>query len=162
MPAKIDSPLVVAEQNSIAAVVSLRKKQALVVVLSIGLLVAILTQPTKNDPDNSAASMDAKATTVESPKNLFIAEKDHIERMSRTQEFQRIELDELSRVELFAAEPLRLQQPLNDATHRVKAIYGTSRQRAALVGQAIVRRGEPLPDGVKVLDIKQDGIQVGR
>ena len=142
----------------------LKKKQILVVLLLVGLMIAILTQP---EPDaGDAIETFATASSAQGPPVVEPQEAESIEsrmdRLSKVQEFERIELSEFPVFELFAPEPFSLQQPLGNASHRVQAIYGTAKQRAALVDQSIVRRGQPLPDGAKVLQITQDGIQVGR
>ena len=44
---------------------------------------------------------------------------------------------------------------------RVQAVYGSGRGAAALVEQQIVRPGEPLFDGRRVLEVSRHGVRVG-
>ena len=45
---------------------------------------------------------------------------------------------------------------------QVRAVYGGSGRRSALVGEAIVQPGQALPDGSRVLDVTADGVKLGR
>ena len=147
---------------------SYKKKQILVAVLLVGLLTAILTQPEDQDVDRgqvvestlalqteAPTSAPAKAEATESPEM-------RANRLATIREFSRIELDQIMRLELLAPEPQRMQPNKFDRAQRVQAIYGTSTDRAALVGQSIVRSGQPLPDGQKVLSVTTGGIQLAR
>jgi hypothetical protein len=58
--------------------------------------------------------------------------------------------------------PLQLPGGDSAVPSRVKAVYGDRRGKAALVGGNVVRIGQPLPDGRKVIDISPRGVAIGR
>ncbi len=161
MPAEKDPTIEQSTADSSAAVANFKKKQTLVAMLLVGLLIAILTQP-KSDNGDIAGVLETKSAgqtaDLVKPDEPAESEGSRVDRLSQVQELERIELSEISRFELFVPE---FQQRLGNATHRVNAIYGDSNDRAALIGRSIVRRGQPLPDGGKVLQVNQDGIQIG-
>jgi hypothetical protein len=165
MPVEVDPTIEQSTAVSSAETASLKKKQILVAVLLVGLLIAILTQP-KSDNGDTAAVLETKSAgqtaDLAKPDEPVESEESRVDRLSQLRELDRIELSETSRFELFIPEVQRLQQRLGNLTHRVNAIYGDSNDRAALIGRSIVRRGQPLPEGGKVLHVNQDGIQVGR
>jgi hypothetical protein len=150
-----------------------KKKQIVVALLLVGLIVAILTQPEKNDTATGqivgAAFASAAGTpvkTVASPQ-VPASQADatesvdaRIQRLGQVRELSRIELDDITKLEFFAPEPLRVQEKFVNDTQRVQAVYGTSSGHAALLGDSILRRGQPLPHGGKVLQVTPEGIQV--
>jgi hypothetical protein len=154
------------DPGSAAQAASQKKKQIIVVLLLAGLLVAIVTQPA--DPGTgtgqagtspaanpvSLRSMAMQVQVLESPGKVA-------ESLLETRKLTRVELPEITNLELLAPEPtsMRLENQLSNVPP-VQAIYGTSTNRAALVGQTIIRRGQPLPSGQKVLDITTDGVRL--
>jgi hypothetical protein len=158
-----DSAAQVASQKA----ASQRKKQIIVVLLLVGLLIAIVMQPAEPDAESgqvvgtSAAanpvsfrSMPMQVQVLESPGKVAAS-------LLKTRELSRIELPEVTDLELLAPEPtyMRLENQLSNVPP-VQAIYGTSTNRAALVGETIIRSGQPLPSGQKVLDITTDGVRL--
>lgn len=164
MPAEVDPAIEASTAVSSAEAASLKKKQFLVAALLVGLLIAILTQPKSDDVD-AAAVLETKSAgqtaAVATPVEPVESDESRVDRLSQVQELKRFDFQEISSLELFVPELQRLQQRRRNVTHRVNAIYGDSSDRAALVGKSIVRRGQPLPDGGKVLQVNQDGIQIG-
>jgi hypothetical protein len=164
MPAEVDRAIEESTAVSSAQAASLKKKQFLVAALLVGLLIAILTQP-KSDSGDAAAVLETKSAgqtaVVTTPAEPVESEESRVDRLSQVRELNRFDFQGISSFELFLPEPQRLRQRRENVTHRVNAIYGTSDDRSALVGQWIVRQGQPLPDGGKVLQVNQNGIQVG-
>lgn len=152
---------------SAAEAASYKKKQILVAVLLAGLLVAILTQPKTSDVDSSLVVESRleghlQPSTIASPDTAPPESPQmRADRLAKIRELSRIELDEISRFELLAPEPRMVGQQRFSSTQRVQAIYGDSTDRTALVGEAIVRRGQPL-SGQKVLNVTTDGVQLAR
>jgi hypothetical protein len=153
--------------DSTALQASQRKKQIIVVLLLAGLLIAIVTQPAEPDAESgqvmgtlpaanpmSLRSMPMQVKALESPGKVA-------ESLLKTRDLTRIDLPEITSLELLAPEPtsMRPQNQLSNVPP-VQAIYGTATNRAALVGQTIIRSGQPLPSGQKVLDITTDGVRL--
>lgn len=67
--------------------------------------------------------------------------------------------DEEADLESQRAEPVERERPSPPV--RVQAVYGSGRGAAALVEQDIVRPGQPLSDGRKVLEVSREGVRVG-
>lgn len=144
-----------------------KKKQILVVVLSVGLLVAILTQPDKQvavaEPileANWASPIEPLRQDTSRQARLPESAKLRAQSLAQVCELSRIPRDAIAKLDLLAPEPALARQTLVNRTQRVQAIYGTSTDRAALIGDSIVRGGQPFPDGGKVMDVTTDGIQV--
>ncbi len=164
MPAELDQPIEESTTVSSAEAASLKKKQVIVAVLLVGLLIAILTQPKSDNGDTTAVletRSAGKTAAVSPPAEPVESEESRIDRLSQVRELKRFDFREISSFELFVPEPKRLQRNRETVTNHVDAIYGSSSDRSALVGQMIVRQGQPLPDGSKVLQVNQDGIHVG-
>jgi hypothetical protein len=152
--------------DSTAQPASQRKKQIIVVLLLVGLLIAIVTQSAEPGTEGGQAgtlpaanpvsfrSMPMQVQVLESPGKVA-------ESLLKTRKLTRVELPEITSLELLAPEPtsMRPQNQLSNVPP-VQAIYGTSTNRAALVGQTIIRSGQPLPSGQKVLDITTDGVRL--
>ena len=147
---------------------NLKKKQILVAVLLVGLLIAIMTQPSQDSsPENQpvvegnwvSASADA-VFTQESQAALTQPSANSAGHFSQTSALSHLELDEIIQLELLAAPPRPRYQERTGAVQHVQAIYGTESQRSALLGQSIVRDGHALPDGGKVLRVRSNGVQV--
>lgn len=164
MPAEIDAAIDNISAVTSAEAASLKKKKLLVVVLLIGLLIAIVTQPESDDGsasiDNQPESAGKPASVAKSPDPAE-SDESRLDRLAQIRELKRIELDEILSLDLFMPESRQLRQRRPTVTQSVKAIYGNSSERSALVGQSIVRRGQPLPSGGKVLRVNLDGIQIG-
>ena len=160
--------------NPASDAASLRKKQILVVVLLVGLMVALLTQPEKEEePRGSVSELQTTTVPVVRPVSLAgpttpsedtesDAESDAGVKLAEIQPLTRFELDEIVHLELLAPELNPLANSPALEVPEVQAIYGSSDTRAALVGKEIVRRGQPLPGVGKVLSVSDEGIEVSR
>lgn len=163
-----------------------KKQQILVVMLLVGLLIAIVTQPkpATTPPTTpfggratNASLSNAKpalATTV-APSSDHPDSSIDPKRFVR-RELSRIDWDQAKSINLFRARPMEAALAGDFSSGRpmrVEAVYGAldsknrteertsvAAQRSALIGAAIVRPGEPLPDGRKVLSVTADGVAV--
>ena len=172
MPSDSDAKLRAAP-HAVAAPASLRKKQLLVVGLAIGLIAALLTQPTEpaaietevvEIPSSSlpgAASLMVMSTSAE-PASTATADSDEQVTLAGIRELSRIDLATIGQLVLLASEPDQPQRILAARVPEVQAVYGTSQGRTALVGESIVRGGQVLPGGGTVLGVTEEGIRVGR
>ena len=147
------------------------KKKWVVAVLLAVLLVAVLCQPDDEDPSADASQMISLKTDGETHPAAGATEQAGIvssdaPRFMITHQLSRISLDEVLDSPLFLAEriePRRVQpRPLT-----VQAIYGSDQQQSAIlensVGKnSIVRSGQPLPDGRRVLAVTTEGVQLGQ
>lgn len=145
-----------------------KNKRILVVLLVFGLIIAIATQPEPSDhgqPNNlstrevrkASASSDSVITnglpTKSSPEETIR------QNFQETRALSKIDIDTLSGLELFVPAPdLRVSAP----TTKVQAIYQTESGHAALLGESVVRDGQSLPTGGKVVRITIDGVEVSR
>lgn len=153
---------------------SLRKKQMLVGVLVVGLVVALLTQPEAEDTESVPGVVGASLQSNPSPTTRPAAAAAPSEPskaaggtlapdLSQVRELPRFDIDAIVGLELLAPEPNPLAKSIAPAVGEVQAVYGTSKGgRTALVGESIVRGGQPLPGGVTVLHVSDEGIEVGR
>jgi hypothetical protein len=153
---------------------SLRKKQILVVVLAVGLVIAILTQPDSEEIPGGEASVETsiRATSVthqpikqptRTPSPPSADEGlDPEAGLLNAKELSRIELPEIVKLNFLDSKFERSPKTVATQIPEVQAVYGTSQGRAALVGDAIVRGGQILPGGVTVVDVTEQGIQVGQ
>ena len=144
-----------------------KKQQLLVVVLLAGLLIAILTQPKKQQDADANVDLAIKADAIqavsESPK-IHLNPKYLLSR-----DLSRLPTETASTADLFFDPPEpqiaeAFVDPESDEPvrrERVVAIYGTkSTQHSALVGNKIVRSGESLSDGRKVLNVAPEGVRL--
>jgi hypothetical protein len=146
---------------------NLKKKQVLVVVLLVGLLVAIVTQPENASTEEAAVAeteLVTSAVSVEedSLDEAVVAEK-RLDWLTQSNSLSRFEIEAIVDRSLFADEWVEPVAPLNQVvskTRRVQAIYGSANDHAALLGTTILRSGEALPDGGRVLLVTGDGMHV--
>ena len=167
-----------------------KKQIAMIAVLAIGLLVAILTQPksqisTKDASEdaitaNPAVSTQSVSTGLVSGQPVSAMAEETLPDESTSdaerfaiRELSRIEWDEMRHMTLFRPRPMESAlagtPQATDGPIRVEAIYGatsketdveSSLRRSALIGRAIVRPGEALPDGRTILDVTTEGVAV--
>ena len=132
---------------------SQKKKQIIVVLLLIGLLIAIVMQPAEPDAESGQVMGTSAAANPVSLRSMPVQVLESPGKVAasllKTRELSRIELPEVTDLELLAPEPsyMRLKNQLSNVPP-VQAIYGTSTDRAALVGETIIRSGQPLPSGL--------------
>jgi hypothetical protein len=153
--------------NAKNAAATHKKKQILVVVLLVGLLIAMVTQPEPSTEfDDESALPTTSVVTAIAPSTLphaKLAKTKHSEWLCQTHELSRLELDQIMATRLFVVEPATIQERLvNQITpsEPVMAIYGSPDNQAALVGQTIVRSGQVLPAGGTVVNVNVDGIEI--
>lgn len=142
-----------------------QKQKVVVVLLLIGLLIAILTQPT---PETQPVDADVQDTVAITPVVNAVSQVEetnvqHHGWVTTTRELSRVSLEEIVGSELFALEAKRdpaeiLQEAVKQVP--VKAIYGSATGQAAIVGQTIVRGGEALPSGGRVVSVQDNGVEI--
>lgn len=147
-----------------------KKKMILVVVLSIGLAIALVTQPDKtgDQTNSSASSGDSQTSSSTDAAGLPPAIEakpsetggDWENQLLQIHHLSRMDLETITGLELLAAEPRRMRREGIRDARRVDAIYASPRGHAALLGDAIVRGGQPLPDGRRVLSVSTEGIEI--
>ena len=153
---------------------SLKKKQIIVALLLVGLIVAVLSQPNKDSDGSQQIVENSFTNTAVASTNAVVAPQvpsspvdaaesadTRIQRFAHVRELSRIELSDIANLELLAPEPLRAQEEfVSEKNQQVRAVYGTTSRHAALLGDSILRRGQTLPQGGKILEVTTDGIQV--
>ena len=145
-----------------------RRKQAFVVLLGIALSVVLYIQFGPSNEEVSQASPDAANVTQETPiptaSNVPLA---MTWSPSLTREYPSISLPSRT------IEEIVLRQPMRAATAKetllasesmiepliVTAIYATPKRSAAIVGTSIVRDGDKLPDGRRLVAASPRGLQ---
>lgn len=151
----------------------LRKKQLLVVVLVVGLIVALLTQPDESDLAETDVTEISNQSQAVTSRPLTSCEKRLLDAPLSVNEYDpavlcevralsRIDLSDMLQLELLAPEVGQPREVRGAPVSRVQAVYGTSKGRAALVGEFIVRGGHILPGGGIVLGVTEEGVRVGR
>tara|TARA_R110002049_G_scaffold27321_3_gene94421 strand:+ start:59388 stop:59909 length:522 start_codon:yes stop_codon:yes gene_type:complete len=164
-----------------------RKKQLmLIAVLAVGLLIAVLTQPeTKPDAvsdspaSNTGTELEISSVALQGDRqganDTGAADLQAALERFALRELSRIELHELQQRTLFRVRPVDsgssgALRP-SEGPIRVEAVYGSSSEGhsmgtteggSALIGNAIVRPGQTLPDGRKIVDITSDGIAIAK
>lgn len=144
---------------------NLKKKQVLIVVLLVGLLVALLTQPEESvveEGNTDHTEQVAQSVASKKTSDAQGADKKRLEWLMQSRQLSRIEIAKILDQSMFAnevIEPKHAQQIVSK-TRRVQAIYGSADEHAALLGKTILRSGEPLPDGGRVLLVNDDGVHV--
>lgn len=163
-----------------AAVEKQKKQLKIIAVLALGLVLALVMQPPKESGSSDelalianpvANKLSPEASPIESPPQAFVD----------TKTLSRISLSDAMQKNLFqnpvepprVVEVVEVEEEQPPQRYRVQAIYGTSSStsRTALLqsepgesksGQKfkIVRPGRPIADGVRVLRIKKDRIDV--
>ncbi|MEM1069919.1 MAG: hypothetical protein AAGI63_13550 [Planctomycetota bacterium] len=149
----------------------LRKKLVLVVVLVVGLVAALLTQPDKNtervvflEDLSRETEVTDSVVVVSNELGTSVADDQAVIRgtVTETRTMPRIELDRIIQLTLLAADSNRSAPPVIKDVPKVQAIYGSTQERAALIGRTIVRDGQPLPGGGTILQVTKDGIRLGQ
>lgn len=142
-----------------------RNKKVIIVVLLLGLLVAVATQPGEQavESESQPASLSLKITPVAQQGNSPQSSDSPSTSPSiaDTRELSRFSLDDVMELPVFKAEPIKRNQVAAESL-RVHAIYGSADEKSAIVGESIVRSGQPLPDGRRVLHVTPEGVKLGR
>lgn len=153
------------------------KKKIVVVVLLAILLIAILLRP-DNDPATANASLplainpeavEQETSSPESERQQTMeqqadSEKEAEAGLLQRRELSRLGLEPLLTSTAFATVTATKKKADQPAAPRrpvaVKAIYGAGPRKSALVDDSIVRPGEPLPDGRRVIDVTPEGVAI--
>jgi hypothetical protein len=141
------------------------KKQLVVVgLLVLGLILALVTQPKKDDevvpvqPIVTLTQLKPEAMQV-----TAIAEPHPS--VLQVQSLASIELETWIDQNPFASSHAEtINKSFSDANGllRIQAVYGQGDDAVALIGTQLVRVGESLPDGRRVTRISADGIELSR
>ncbi len=135
------------------------KQLAVVVFLAVGLGVAVMTQP-----KNESARSDAVESGITELTLNVVAEpiaREPSESMVVVRSLPSIPLSDFVQVDPFASAHAQSRNIDPDGA-MVHAVYGSGPDAVALVGRAIVRVGEKLPDGRRVLSISPDAVEFSR
>ncbi|QDT06683.1 hypothetical protein K227x_50990 [Rubripirellula lacrimiformis] len=137
-----------------------QKQIALVAVLSIGLVIALVTQP--GTPPPVAPPV---AVVAPSPKPMAVVAQTKVEpatslvnQFSETRVLPRIDIETIQQQPLFS--PATVQQSSVAVTQAVQAVYGSSAGHSALVDQGIIRSGATIRDGRTVMGVSPSGVHV--
>ena len=153
-----------------------KKKQQLTIValLLVGLLIAIVTQPSGESQETNEATAElVSLKPIDSkPRKDPVAPREEI---TSTRELSRLEIDRIVQTRLFVMpepKPELEQQIAVEETAppevKVQAIYGDgkltdhskSTGHRALIGRAIIGPGEVLPDGRQIVRVTPDGVEL--
>ena len=165
------------QSPTVAAQGKQKKQMTIVVLLLVGLLVAIITQPSAEESDEINVTPSAVPKLADRNPQLTDADAPRTE-FTTTQQLSRLDLDQMLQANLFLMpEPvpqpelaaIEQVEPVEEVT--VQAIYGsgrltsigsglTSGEHRALIGQSIIRPGEVLPDGRQVVKVSPDGLEI--
>ncbi len=141
------------------------KKKVAVAVLSVVLVIAFLTQPDSSSPETESD----QSTTVNVPESDSeqppqpIGDQGEVAtaQFSQIRELSRIDIDRVLESSAFVSEPKTIRR-IDVADLKVQAVYGNGVAKSALVGSSIVRSGQPLPDGRKVLAVSPEGVELSQ
>ena len=143
---------------------NLKKKQTLIVILLVGLLVAVLTQPddfaVEENTAGQAELVDPPISADEELQEEAVVTKRRLVWLTQSHSLSRIELESIADRSLFADEWIEPQEQIVSKTRRVHAVYGSGDDHAALLGTTILRSGEALPEGGRILFVNSDGVHV--
>ena len=166
-----------------------KKQWIMVAVLILGLCIVLLPSSAEDDersdsasgPTPAKTSHDASVALVSANTALPVSEAVQLRPQSfvRDVELPRVSIDQLVETNPFVRpkpdppapiEPPALppEPPPEPPTvakvepPEVRAVYGGSTRRSALVGESIVQPGQSLPDGSRVLDVTPGGVKLGR
>ncbi len=155
------------------------KQLAVIAILVVVLLVAIATQP-RTDDATSTSTSGIQSTQLVSTGGLAIvaqplelklgsesapAESAPHPLVVQVRPMPSIPLDEWIDHDPFATAQIdTLDQAISDVDGvlQIRAIYGQGKSRVALVGRRLIRVGEVLPDGRRVVDITAEGVELAR
>ena len=137
-----------------------RKQKILVVVLLLGLVVALCTQPEKA-PDvaksQTPVAMPVKISSTASTES----DQEPVAPIAITHGLPTRSLQDILATELFRKESSAHQANELPSQTPVVAIYGSGRSRSALVGKkTIVKSGQSLPSVGEVVEVGGNGIRV--
>ena len=152
---------------------SLRRKQIFVVVLAIGLVIALFTQPDSEEVIDSDMGQPAQQISYASSVRSDLRTDEAVTMevsiddaapsdLTVTRSLQRWELSAIFGMELLKPDSSVPKRTIEVPVPRVQAVYGSSAGKAALIGRSIIRSGHDLPGGGTVLGISEDGIHVDR
>lgn len=169
---QFDHEVELAEEDSGKS--SQTKQKCVVAVLLVVLLIAVLCRPGKEPTSvESSAMVSLKADGAAGETQRPDAATSDLSRFVITRQLSITPLDDVIASPVFAAEPIETEplqaeppqaDPARVETSRltVRAVYGSQRQQSAILGNSIVRTGQPLPDGRKVLSVTPDGVKLGQ
>ena len=140
------------------------KQKCIVAVLLVVLLIAVLCQAGDEQPSvESPAMVSLKADGAAGGTQGPNAATTDLSRFVITRQLSRTPLDDVIASPVFAAERIGIEPPRVEPSRlTVQAVYGSQRQQSAIMGNFIVRAGQPLPDGRKVLSVTPDGVRLGQ
>ncbi len=164
MPAESIQPADDRSQPNPPKPASDKKKYIAVAVLLSFLLIAILTQPDENSAgeansdDPPADPSNAGLANPEKTKPDAV-QHDAIAQFTEVRELPRISVDDALQTPLFTGEPAP-ERKADTTAMKIQAVYGTGAAQSALVGESIVRPGQPLPDGRRVVKVTAEGVRL--
>ncbi|TWU59897.1 hypothetical protein Poly51_01700 [Rubripirellula tenax] len=141
------------------------KQIVLVAILSIGLLIAMLTQPSDESSELSessdlAATLATVATISPATATPILRTTTAIANFSQTRTLPRTELNQIRKTPLFRSD---LKSPSTiAASEAVRAVYGSALGHRALVDREILTDGQSLSDGRTIVRVTSDGIQLSK
>ena len=139
------------------------KQHVIVVLLLIGLLIAIVTQP--HDSPAKSNTTELQITNVKTTSAKKKPEKKQLAQdYAKVTKLPEAELNTIIVEDLFAVREADRVDPESEEPEfqplRVQAIYGSDANKAALVDDKLVRAGDILPDGRKVLSVTDSGVEL--
>ncbi|MEM9587986.1 MAG: hypothetical protein AAGA03_11965 [Planctomycetota bacterium] len=161
-----------------------KKQLVLIGVLSVGLVIALVLQPSDTEPSNGPPSGDVAGAAAPSPALSTTPTSGPVTPVansspSKTSSEGTLVISDAvadywldRKPDIAAATPQRRVTqftPFRSSELRsvakapppvVRAIYGRPGETQALIGDAIMRSGQPLPDGRRILDVAPHGVRV--
>lgn len=136
------------------------KKKAIVAVLLAILLLAIMTQPDKQKETAEANTELALKSPDVMPETVKV--KVEASRFTATKSLTRIGVEGVKSSPVFRPDPIQRRR-MEVGQLRVQAVYGSSKKaQAAIVNDKVIRQGESMRDGRKVMQVSPDGIHLQR
>ncbi|MGB7328487.1 MAG: hypothetical protein WBD31_26660 [Rubripirellula sp.] len=145
------------------------KQLVLVGLLSIGLVVAIVTQPSTSEPSTSddastepslggAVGITAVAmASVSAPVHPVKAAPIDF---SVTISLPKTDLATITDRQLFVPAKRLVAESARDSVATVQAVYGSHSKHAALMGTTIVKHGQAVNNGTAVVTVTANGVQL--
>lgn len=138
------------------------KKKIVAAVLLAVLLGVVIFQPEPETEEVASAQSQPELAIIAQPTAEATASNDVPQAFLATRQLSRVNVEQVADTALFHADKLPSRQAAQRGPLRVQAVYGSGQSQSAIVSGSIIRQGQPLPDGRKVIDVSDEGIEISR
>lgn len=141
---------------------SKHKQLVMIVVLLVGLLIAVVTQPA----DEEASTVPLTAISIKTaPEPAVALPTKWLDKFAVSRELQAMELDAILQANLYLSPEVKPEPEAHEAVEtitefQIQASYGTGKDQRVLINGRIFRVGDALPDGRRIIGIKEGEIEI--